>query len=267
MKGFTMVETLIATALLGTVAAAGLTGLLQASAAAQHIAAEQTLQERAEYALATLAADIQMAGYFGFAAPAGNAGAAAVPLACGAELLGGALRGLEVQPRYTLSCAAAGRGSVPGSPVLVLRRASTQTAAPEAGRVQWYSNLAEPEHNRLLWNGVLPPALPLTNHGELRNLVVRAFYIARSSDGDNQTPSLRVKSLTAIAGNPAFIDTEVMPGVMSLRVEPVPDERHPTAVQIVLGLQRESAARSGTQASAASSFFTRHLALRNAPES
>ncbi len=266
MKGFTLVETLIATALLGTMAAAGLTGLLQASTAAQQIAAEQTQQERAAYALATLAADIQMAGYFGFAAPAGT-GAAAMPLACGAELLRGRLRALEVQPQYTLSCAAFGRGSAPGSPVLVLRRASTQATVPQAGRLQWYSNLAEPEHNRLLWNGALPSALlPITDRSEVRNLIVRAFYIAHSSDGDIQTPSLRVKSLTAIAGHPAFIDTEVMPGVVSLQVEPMPDASHPTAVRIVLGLQRESVGRSGPSAPTAASLFTRHLALRNVPE-
>src|SRR6187455_1832594 len=90
MRGFTLVELLIATGLLGAIAAAGLGGLLQASKAARHISAEQTTQERAEYALATLEADIQMAGYFGFGTPTPDTAMPQVPpltLPCGTELL------------------------------------------------------------------------------------------------------------------------------------------------------------------------------------
>ena len=265
MRGFTLVELLIATGLLGAIAAAGLGGLLQASKAARHIAAEQTTQERAEYALATLEADIQMAGYFGFGTPTPDTAMPQVPpltLPCGTELLRGALRSVEVQPQYRLSCAAAGGGSAMNSPVLILRRASTRTSAAEAGRVQWYGSLIAPEHNQFFWNGMPPTAMqPAADHREIRNLVVRAFYIARGSDGDSQSPSLRVKTLSAIAGTPAFIDTEVMPGVASLQVELLP-AAHPGTVRVVLGLRSDAADR-GSAATSPMVLFTRHFALRN----
>jgi prepilin-type N-terminal cleavage/methylation domain-containing protein len=269
MKGFTLCELLIATGLLGILAAAGLTGLLQASTVARHIAAEQTLQERAQYALATLEADIQMAGYFGFERPDMDPAAApaALPtLPCGTELLHDLFRGLEVQGQYLLSCAPGGRGSQPGAPVLILRRVSIHASAPEAGRVQWFSSLAEPEKSRLFWSGALPTGLLAeSGRSEVRNLIVRAFYVARSSDGDSQIPSLRVKTLTAIAGNPAFLDTEVMPGVESLQIELAPDETRPSAVHVTLGLCDETAYRRGNAASSPPILFTRHFALRNLP--
>lgn len=265
MKGFTLCELLIATGLLGILAAAGLTGLLQASRVARHIAAEQTLHERAQYALATLAADIQMAGYFGIGRPARNPAAAPATLPtlpCGTELLHDLSRGLEVQRQYRLSCAPAGRGNQPDTPVLVLRRVSIHTSSPEAGRAQWLSSLGEPEKSTLFWSGTLPAGvLPDAGRIEVRNLIVRAFYIARSSDGDNQTPSLRVKTLTSIAGNPAFIDTEVMPGVESLQIEAAPDGSPPAAVHVTLGMRSETADRRGPPTSPV--LFTRHFALRN----
>jgi hypothetical protein len=109
---------------------------------------------------------------------------------------------------------------MPGSDVLVLRRASAQPAIAEAGRLQLLTRRVATQPAVLLASGQLPPGLRLVaGEAELRDLLVRAYYVARGSDGDSGEPSLRVKSLTRLAGVPRFIDTEVMPGVERLLLE------------------------------------------------
>ncbi len=64
---------------------------------------------------------------------------------------------------------------------------------------------------------------------ERRDLLLRVYYVARAADGDAATPALRMKSLTSVAGQPAFVDTEVMPGVEALQAQLLPDAMAPRA--------------------------------------
>ncbi len=254
-----LVELLIATAVLAVLVAAGLAGLLQGGLAGRESAARQRVQERALYALATLESDLQMAGYFGLATPAVITELPDVPDArhCDVALLRDLRRAIEILPRYTLQCSAAAGGALSDSPVVVVRRASAQTAEPLAGRWQWLARPSAREPGRLLHDGALPAGVVLQpGRTELRNLVVRAYYLARGSDGDPDTPSLRVKSLTRVGGHPAFIDTEVMPGVYSMQITPQPAQR--SAMFLVeLGVRAEDAPRARIRVS-------RTLAVRNA---
>jgi prepilin-type N-terminal cleavage/methylation domain-containing protein len=266
VKGFSLVELLVATTLMSVIAGAGLSGLLQASASARVAATAQRLQERAQYAFATLEADIQMAGYFGIGGPpsAADFRSAALPgMPCDAALLRNLQQAVEIRRGFDLDCAAAGGGALPDAPLLILRRASARTAAPERGRVQWFSSVPGPDQSQLLWQGALPAGLRVqADRSELRNLLVRSYYLARGADGDPQTPSLRVKSLTSIAGAPAFIDTEVMPGVEAMQIETLPDAAAPISLQIRLLLREDEADRGS--APAAHLWASRRFALRNA---
>jgi hypothetical protein len=136
-----------------------------------------------------------------------------------------------------------------------------QIVSPERGRAQWISQARAP--GPLLWNAEpTPPALPGEPAPERRDLLLRAYYVATAADGDASTPALRMKSLTSIAGTPAFIDTEVMPGVEDLQVEPLPSAVAPRQLRITLRIQGEATTvRSG--AARPRLTVTRHFTLRN----
>jgi hypothetical protein len=69
----------------------------------------------------------------------------------------------------------------------------------------------------MFFDGVAPAAIDADNR--VHDLIVRAYYVAADSVERPGVPALRVKSLTSVAGNPAFVDTEVMPNVEDLQVQ------------------------------------------------
>jgi prepilin-type N-terminal cleavage/methylation domain-containing protein len=258
-RGFSLTELLVALLLLALAGSGGVSAWAHGSAAWREARIAQQLHERAQYVFATLEPELQMAGYFGAAAPA-SVSAASIPAAaasCGAGLVAQLAMAIEVASTYALPCAARGGGALPGSMQLVLRRASAQPTAAARGRAQW---LASASGGELAWNAVLPAA---PSGAERRDLLVRAYYVARNADGDAATPALRVKSLSAVAGAPAFIDTEVSPGVESLQAELLPSPTAPRAVRITLTVRADAADLQVAHALRRIT-LTRTFALRNA---
>lgn len=264
--GWSLTELMIATALAGLLISGAIGAYLGTSAAFREAGAEQRLRERAQYAFATLGNDVLLAGYFGAGLPPRPLTEADVPAAartCGMELLTRLDQPLQVAPDYALACPAAAGGAL-ASHTLVVRRVATRTATPRAGRALWLAQMLPPWNQWLLWDGTLPAGITADPpHVELRELVIRHYYIARQSDGDNTTPSLRVKTLTEIAGQPGFMDTEVMHGIEAMQITLLPDATAPRAVHITLQLRDEASGASGRSAQRLS--VSRHFAIRNAP--
>lgn len=259
--GITLVELLVAVALLATMTAGGLTAYAQASATWRAQAAAQRRHERAQYVFGTLEPELQMAGYFGDARPAAQAASTIPPQlrACGIDTV--ARLDHPVERLGTLPPACVPRTVLrAGSDVLLVRRASARTSAPRAGRPQWFTTGDPAGTGELLWNGAVPPAAVAP---QLRDLQVRLYYVANGADGDAGTPALRVKTLTEVAGAPAFVDTEVMPGVESLAVELLP-QASPRAVRVGLRVRADGADADLPDADRVLS-VTRHFTLRNAP--
>jgi prepilin-type N-terminal cleavage/methylation domain-containing protein len=257
-RGVTLVELLVAMLLFALLGAGGFAAWARGNAAWQQASLQQQLHERAQYVFAALEPELQMAGYFG-QSPAPRALAASeVPAAaqdCGLPLLQRLDVAVEVASAYALPCAARGGGAMADSAQLVLRRASAQPAAAAAGRAQW---LGAATTGALSWNEAPAATPPAT---ERRDLLLRVYYVARAADGDAATPALRMKSLTAVAGQPAFVDTEVMPGVESLHVLLLPDATAPRSVRLTLRLRPDAAtARDPLRRLT----LTREFALRNA---
>ncbi len=225
MWGYTLVELLIGL-LLGSIATAG-TLNAYARGRASYVTQEATnrLSERAQYVLSALEADLQLAGYYGLQGSA-NIRRGTVPApaeTCGSGMVTRLERPIEVTDNaYSLACAPQSGGVVAGADALTIRRASAQTAQPETGRLQLLTSLTTADAGQLLDSGTLPPGVVLsTGQTELRELIVRHYYVARQADGSTAArgePALRVKSLTRVAGAPTFVDTEVMPGVEDLQV-------------------------------------------------
>jgi len=261
-RGFTITELLVAMLLLALASAGGLAAWAHGSAAWREASIEQVLHERAQYVFATLEPELQMAGYFGPSPAPGPLAADSIPLAaqsCGVDLIQQLDQPVEAATDYELPCAARGGGALPNSMQLLIRRVSTQFTAATTGRAQWLASITA---GQLSWNEIgTSPAPPGT---ERRDLLVRIYYVARAADGDAATPALRVKSLSSIAGSPAFIDTEVMPGVEALQAELLPAAATPRSVRITLTLRTDQAQMRTRQALRRLT-ITRQFTLRNAP--
>jgi prepilin-type N-terminal cleavage/methylation domain-containing protein len=265
-RGFTLIELLVALAISSLVIAGGVTALSQVYESWHATQSQLRLHERALYAMATLEPDIQMAGFFGSGpAPAWDS-TAELPASlnsCGALLprLNSPIDAL--QSPWSLACAAQGGGAVAEGNVLLIRRAAANAASPEPGRVQMVDSPSAPTLRQLRWDGAAP--LDAAAHSDVlwRDLLLRVYYVARQADSDSLTPALRVKSLTAIAGQPAFVDTEVMPGVAQLSVELLPDSTHASRARITLVVQADAADSRHGRAPARLT-LTREFALRNA---
>jgi type IV pilus assembly protein PilW len=266
-SGFTLVELMVAVALGLVVIAGTLVAWMHVQRYYARAQVENRLHERAQYVFATLEPELQMAGYLGLGNTVPTIDADTLPppaRRCGDLLITGLSRALEVSDdRYALPCAAEGRGVVPVTDTLSIRRASARLATPAPGRAQLLGALPTGLRT-VIWNGALPAGSVLQpSRLELRDLIVRSYYVARSADGDANTPALRVKNLTAISGSPAFVDTEVMEGIEDLQVTTLPANGSPRSVQVTLGIRADAAdVRPGEPLPRRR--FTRHFALRNA---
>lgn len=266
-RGFSLTELMVATTLLATLLAGGLTALARAQSAWREASSLQQLHERAQYVFATLEPELQMAGYFGGAAPAAVS-ADDIPEAatrCGPELVRRLDLAVQVADTWRLPCEARGGGAVAAAQVLMIRRVASRLATdPEPGRAQWLSIATAADDGQLYWQGDAPWTTQSVARGEeLRELILRVYYVARQADGDASMPALRMKSLTSIAGVPAFIDTEVMNGVEDLQIELVPSPAAPRSVRVRLRV-RADAAELRAGAAPRTLDVTRHFTLRNA---
>ena len=263
-RGFSLLELMVATTLGAVVTAGAITAIAHSTASWAAAEQENRLHERGQYVFATLEPELQMAGYFAGPAPlplpesSVSAGAAA----CGAAVVAELDHALvKTAGRYPYPCAAQGRGHLPGTDVLLVRRVSAQSPARGDGRLAWLSCLVPDCTPRLLTDA---PDLTRPGSASSRDLVIRIFYVSRGADGDPATPALRVKSLSAIAGAPAFIDTEVMPGVNDLQIELEPGSGPPHSVQVTIGVQPDAGEKRAGEPLRKLS-LTRRFSLRNAP--
>ncbi len=268
MRGISLVELLVATTLLAVVTGGALSALSTAQRGRRDAAVVQQVHERAQYAMATLEPEMQMAGYFAIDAPAIAVPATDIPLAaqrCGADLVARLDIAIEVREAWNLPCTAGGGGAIAGTDVLLLRRVSVRPSLSlETGRAQWLAD-ADRSAGRLYWQGDAPwDERAGTGSEPLRDLVVRMFYVARQSDGEPSLPAMRSRILTSIAGTPAFIDTEVMNGIEDLQVELLPSPSAPRVARVQMRV-RADAGRMQPVAAPAPVTVTRDFALRNAP--
>jgi len=260
--GLTLVELLVAMTLVATMTAGGLVAYARANVVWRAQSADQRRLERAQYVFGTLEPDMQMAGYFAAVRPATSLPEATIPPSvrqCGARLIARIDVAVERLVSLPARCVASAT-LLAGSDVLVLRRASAHASAARAGRAQWITTIDPEPRGELVWDGQNPSGV---EDPERRDLVIRIYYVARSADGDAGTPALRVKTLTEIAGTPAFIDTEVMPGVESLRMELLPPDA-PRSVRLTVRIRADAADVDLPDARRALS-HTRQFTLRNAP--
>lgn len=173
------------------------------------------LEEQARFVLDLLRADIRSAGFWGL-----HADHEALRLGTGASVRCGSTDATNWALRleqsvaagndaWRLPCAAFRNRRQPGADVLEIRRASGETSAIDARKLQVLSSRRE----AVVFSAGAAP--PLEGETELRNLVVHAWYVAARSSRDAETPSLRRKTL--VSGK-TLRDEEILSGVEDLQV-------------------------------------------------
>jgi len=255
--GFTLIEVLIASTIACAIFTAVLSLYAQVSSTYRVNERIARLQEQGRFALAMMEPDIELAGYYGFTNTPESVrfvrGASpAITLATAAQLRQFPPRvadplplPLAVLPPSAQACGinyavdvsmpvqgsnnvfALGRGATCAAyrdrpqaraDTLTLRRVETAASAAEAGRIQVYASRFAAGANQLMFfDGQAPGAID--GDRRVQNFLVRAYYVARDSVGQNGFPALRVKTLTRSGGAPSFLDDEVMPGVEDLQVQ------------------------------------------------
>ena len=119
---------------------------------------------------------------------------------------------------WPLACGA-NNGVRDASDLIVVRRTGTEPVAASAQRLQVFTTRAGGA-SRVFLSDTEPA--PITNtppfgpNAEVHDLIVRAYYIADSSQGRPGLPALRRKDL---GGGPAFEDEELMPGIEDLQLQ------------------------------------------------
>lgn len=249
--GFSLVELMIALTI-GSVMIAGAVYVYSQSRSTYTVNDSMArLQEEGRYAMSIIEPDIQLAGYYGYsnsyddvqlvvggvstpviriqqqdAAAGGLAGSIG---SCGTNFavdLMATVQGSNNSFVLGPGAAAPGAGSgcATGNPypagvtspdTLTIRRFSSNTTAPQANRLQAYIDRLQPTNQQMFVNGVAPGAI-VAGMREVRDVIVRSYYISQDSDGRAGFPSLRMISLDAAQ---SFTDTEVMPGVEDLQVQ------------------------------------------------
>ena len=184
------------------------------------------VQETAQFALDTIEADLRMASNWGQTsrglsiegrALLGEDNPKGLPLPedCGptwAIELGTPIDGFNNS--MGLPCPAKNTPQ-PESDVLTVRRASVNTVAPEAGRLQIQSTRIQGE----IFDGADVPSRFDPLQSATHNLMVSSYYVDSSSELVPGVPTLRRKVLGIRDGSPAIEDQEVAPGVENLQVQ------------------------------------------------
>lgn len=175
------------------------------------------LQENVRFALETMEPDIRLAGFWGrhnepslVEIPAG------IAVSCDGTDVSDAMLELATaidgsDDAYALPCAPFSEARA-GSDVLIVRHASGQPMARQAGQVQVQSSLAAA---RLFDDGLLPAGFDAAS-SSTHDLEVHAYYVDNRSSFDPQAPSLR--RLTLISGA-VMQDQEIIAGAENLQVQ------------------------------------------------
>jgi type IV pilus assembly protein PilW len=210
------------------------------------------LQENGRYALSLIEPDVQLAGYLGYSNEASdfywytsassrtsvmdlesNDTAKTSPSvigACGTNFVvdllqtvqgsDGSVDGGPVAVSTCLPSMAAGNNAgawESGTDTLTIRRASTETVAASAAKIQLYLNRLK-RTNQSIFNAAAAPGTIDANR-EVRDLIVRTYYVATNSTTKTGLPSLWRKTLGTASGAPAMLDEEILPGVEDFQVE------------------------------------------------
>jgi type IV pilus assembly protein PilW len=199
------------------------------------------LQETARYALSVLEPDLQLAGLYGFSNQSagikwdlgGDRPVTANLMRAGKTLDGipavfdecGKNEVIDVNAAvsasdgaWSMGCDPYGSETLPGTDTVTVRRTSTEKVDAVEGRLQIFANRLKPDDVRFFIDGS-PPGKVEDEIAEVRDYLMRTYYIAQDSEGRPNLPAMRVKQITSSDGAGAWDDQEVVRGVEDIQIE------------------------------------------------
>jgi type IV pilus assembly protein PilW len=242
-RGFSLIELLVALAIGSFLIIGAVT--MQANTRKTFTINEQQarLQETARYVFSVIEPELQMAGNYGYTNRAEDirwhtgpgTGVSSTLLRTWSAQVGGLPAVLEQCGRhyavdvlssvsaannsYGLACAAQGGGHNGTSDTLTVRFAGTVDVAASATKFQFQS-VRLSQFEQQLFVGAAPTlAAEVVGDRQIRDMVVRTYYIAVNADNRPGMPALRMKNLTTNGIAPLQDDQEVIRGVEDIQVE------------------------------------------------
>jgi len=224
-RGLSLIELMVALVIGLLLLAGALTVYMQSRSTYRTNDVASRMQEVGRYALDVIGPDVRLAGFWGLTnRPASfTNGAGAVGGDCGGNWAVNVALPIEGRDAkatggngYDLACAVtAGVTAVDWADVLIVRRAATETAALEDGRLQVQSNR---EAAALFSDGVRPANFGAGTQSETHNLISEAYYVGEGA-AVNGLRQFSLRRQTLIGGGPSMRDDEVIPGVQDLQVQ------------------------------------------------
>jgi type IV pilus assembly protein PilW len=229
-SGITLVEVMVAMLLVLVVSAGALAFVARGRDAHRTGESLARLEETLDAAFTLLVDEVRVSGYLGLAPP-GTPVAGATPVgmaetpglevtgACGPSLAHDIARPVTAAdgawlaaPNIPIGCRASPGGRLlTGADTVIIRHASGEAAAPDAGRLQLETNLRA----AALRADGLSRMGPTSRWHDLE---VGVYYVSADSTGRTGFPSLRRKRLVGGA-RPAFQDEELVSGISDLQLE------------------------------------------------
>lgn len=235
-SGVSLVELLVALTIGSLLIVGAVSVLMQSRTTYRTNETAARLQEVARYALDTIEPDVRLAGFWGLTDRADfvdNRGLPTEPKQavdpaannCGQNFTVNTMSAVEGRDSastggtgYDLAACPA-TTPAPWADVLIVRRASSDVAALQSGRMQIQSNRMRAV---IFHDGVLPPLFDAAA-SQTRNMIVHAYYVSRTPATATRPTQYRLmrRTLTAAApGNtPTMDDVEIVPGVEDLQVQ------------------------------------------------
>jgi type IV pilus assembly protein PilW len=250
-RGLSMIELLVALAIGGVIIAGAVYVYDQSRNTYNTNDNLARIQEQARFTLSLVETELQLAGYYGFVnntngmqwqsattsdgiIPAIRQEAAVkadyvdAAHACGRNFavdiytpVQGSNDEFLLGPGATTDCDPQGGGYLAGTDTITTRRAGTNSvAALDVNKLQIIASRMGGAANFLTAGKSTPNGTLMAGMYEIRDLVVRTFYISQDSEGFPGVPALRMKSLRDLddAGG-AFADDELASGVEDLQIQ------------------------------------------------
>lgn len=232
-RGVGLVEVMVASAIGMLLVLGAITVFMQGRSTSRTSDAVSRMQENVRYALDTIEPDLRMANYWGLnnrAESVVNAATqlvaripldAAVANNCGTNWtvdLNTFVEGRD-NGNYNLACAAPVLAPpTRWSDVLVIRRATANTAVPTAGLMQVQSSRMRAQ---IFSDGVVPAGFGAAPLSETHNLMVTVYYVAEVLPSPNgvRTWALRRKQLGVGGAAPAILDNEIIRGIADMQIQ------------------------------------------------
>jgi type IV pilus assembly protein PilW len=177
------------------------------------------LQETARYAMSVLEPDIRMSNYWGLVKGSGvitnqvsrTETSAGDPTECGANFARDLMLNIEgTDGSANFACTDWRDDAVASADTITIRRAATTPSSVTTGKLQICSTRVVGELVEDSGSCTAAPA------GQVNDLIVNSYYIAKDSNGQPGVPSLR---RIALVSGPEFQPEEIIPGVEDMQIQ------------------------------------------------